>query len=162
MDVAYRLFSMNGKLLSAGEPVRVREGQRVLFRIVNANATLTHRLALPGHLFEVVALDGNAVPAPAAVRVLELAPGERIDAAVQMGYAGVWILGEVDEKRRAAGMGVVIEYANAAGPPRWAPAPATVWDYTAFGDARPAAEPDARVPLVFKGGAVNPSLDDQR
>jgi FtsP/CotA-like multicopper oxidase with cupredoxin domain len=150
MDVAYRLLSMNGKLLGAGEPVRVREGQRVLFRIVNANATMSHRLALPGHLFEILALDGNPVPAPGAVRVLDLAPGERIDAAVQMGYSGVWILGEVDEKKRAAGMGIVVEYASAAGPPRWAPPPATVWDYTAFGDARSASEPDARLPLVFK------------
>ena len=150
MDVAYKLFSMNGKLLGAGEPVRVREGQRVLFRIVNANATLSHRLALPGHQFEILALDGNAVPAPGAVRVLELAPGERIDAAVEMRYAGVWILGEVDDKRRSSGMGVVIEYGNAAGPPRWTPAPATIWDYTAFGKVRPAVEPDARVPLIFK------------
>jgi FtsP/CotA-like multicopper oxidase with cupredoxin domain len=150
MDVAYRLLSMNGKLLGAGEPVRVREGQRVLFRIVNANATMSHRLALPGHLFEILALDGNPVPAPGAVRVLDLAPGERIDAAVQMGYSGVWILGEVDDKKRAAGMGIVVEYASAAGPPRWAPPPATVWDYTAFGDARSAPEPDARLPLVFK------------
>jgi FtsP/CotA-like multicopper oxidase with cupredoxin domain len=150
MDVAYKLFSINGKLLGAGEPVRVREGQRVLFRIVNANATISHRLAFPGHQFKVLALDGNPVPAPGAVRVLDLAPGERIDVAVEMGYAGVWILGEVDDKRRAAGMGIVIEYANAAGPPRWAPAPATIWDYTKFGDVRPAAEPDARVPLVFK------------
>jgi FtsP/CotA-like multicopper oxidase with cupredoxin domain len=150
MDVAYRLFSINDKLLGAGEPVRVREGQRVLFRIVNANATLSHRLALPGHQFEILALDGNPVPAPGLVRVLELAPGERIDAAVQMGYAGVWILGEADDKRRAAGMGIVIEYANAAGPPRWVPSPTTIWDYTSFGYTRPAAEPDARVPLVFK------------
>ena len=150
LDVAYRLFSINGKLLGAGEPVRVREGQRVLFRIVNANATLSHRLALPGHQFEILALDGNPVPAPGTVRVLELAPGERIDAAVQMGYAGVWILGEADDKRRAAGMGIVIEYPNASGPPRWAPAPNIPWDYTAFGKAHPAAELDARVPLVFK------------
>jgi FtsP/CotA-like multicopper oxidase with cupredoxin domain len=150
VDVVYKLFSMNGKLLGAGEPVRVREGQRVLFRIVNANATMSHRLALPGHQFEVLALDGNPVPSPGAVRVVELGPGERIDAAVEMRYAGVWILGEVDEKRRAAGMGIVVEYANTSGPARWAPAPATFWDYTAFGHSRPAAEPDARVPLVFK------------
>jgi FtsP/CotA-like multicopper oxidase with cupredoxin domain len=150
MDVAYRLFSINGKLLGAGEPVRVREGQRVLFRIVNASATLSHRLALPGHQFEILALDGNPVPAPGAVRVLELAPGERVDAAVEMRYAGVWILGEVDDKRRAAGMGIVVEYANAAGQPRWAPAPNIPWDYTVFGHARPAAEPDTRVPLIFK------------
>ena len=39
MDLTYRIFTINGKMLGAGEPVRVRAGQRVLFRIVNASAT---------------------------------------------------------------------------------------------------------------------------
>ena len=52
-----------------GEPIRVKPSQRVLFRIVNASATLHHRLALPGHRFRVLALDGNAVPTPTAVPV---------------------------------------------------------------------------------------------
>ena len=48
MDVTFRYFSINGKMLGGGEPVRVRQHQRVLFRIVNASATLHHKLALPG------------------------------------------------------------------------------------------------------------------
>ncbi len=64
MDVDYRLSSINGKMLGAGEPIRVKQAQRVLFRVLNASATMQHRLALPGHLFEVVALDGNTVPSP--------------------------------------------------------------------------------------------------
>ena len=48
MDVEFRVFSINGKMLGAGEPIRVRPGQRVLFRILNASATMPHRLALPG------------------------------------------------------------------------------------------------------------------
>src|SRR5581483_3828603 len=67
MDVEFRFQSINGRMLGAGEPIRVRENQRALFRILNASATLTHRLALPGHLFHVVALDGFAVPVPADV-----------------------------------------------------------------------------------------------
>jgi FtsP/CotA-like multicopper oxidase with cupredoxin domain len=59
-DVDFRLFSVNGKMLGAGEPVRVRRSQSVLFRMLNASATLHHRLALPGHTFNVIALDGNA------------------------------------------------------------------------------------------------------
>ena len=84
MDVDYRIFSVNGKMLGAGEPVRVRNGQRVLFRLLNASATMPHRLALPGHQFEVIALDGNALALPARVPVIELAPGERVDAIVEM------------------------------------------------------------------------------
>src|SRR5271165_3672265 len=57
-DVDYKLFSINGKMLGGGEPVRVRRSQRVLFRFLNASATLSHRLAFSGHRFKVVALDG--------------------------------------------------------------------------------------------------------
>jgi FtsP/CotA-like multicopper oxidase with cupredoxin domain len=148
--VGYKLYSVNGKMLGAGEPVRVRSGQQVLFRIVNASATLAHRLALPGHRFRVLALDGNPVPVPRSVPILELAPAERIDAVVEMSYPGVWILGAADDQRRAAGMGIVIEYAGATGPPRWASAPTSVWDYTVFGGQRPPVLPDDLVRLVFK------------
>jgi FtsP/CotA-like multicopper oxidase with cupredoxin domain len=150
LEVGYRLYSINGKMLGAGEPVRVRAGQRVLFRIVNASATVTHRIALPGHRFLVVALDGNSVPAPQSVPILELGPGERIDAAVELGNPGIWVLGSTDPKRRAAGMGIVVEYANAVGSPRWAPVPIVPWDYTTFGIQNPAVQPDARVSLVFQ------------
>ena len=136
-DVGFKLFSVNGKMLGAGEPVRVRAGQRVLFRIVNASATLAHRMALPGHTFFVLALGGNTVPAPRSVPVLELGPGERIDAVVEMDYPGMWVLASADDKRRAAGMGIVAEYADAAEPPRWATASTTTWDYTSFGEQRP-------------------------
>jgi FtsP/CotA-like multicopper oxidase with cupredoxin domain len=149
-SVGYRAYSVNGKMLGAGEPVRVRSGQQVLFRIVNASATLAHRLALPGHRFRVVALDGNPVPQPRSVPTLELGPAERIDAVVEMNDPGVWILGSTDERRRAAGMGIVIEYAGAAGPPRWTSSPAAVWDYTVFGEQRPPVPPDQVVRLVFK------------
>jgi FtsP/CotA-like multicopper oxidase with cupredoxin domain len=149
-DVGYEVFSVNGKMLGAGEPVRVREGQRVLFRILNASATLTHRLGMPGHQFHVVALDGNAVPEPRSVPAVELGPGERVDAIVEMSYAGKWILGSSDQQRRDAGLGAVIEYANTQGKPLWASVGTTAWDYTIFGSQRKAPEPDARVRLVFK------------
>ena len=93
LDVEYRYQSINGRMLGAGEPVRVRQGQRVLFRILNASATLTHRLALPGHLFHVNALDGYPVPNPRSVPIVEVAPGERVDAIVTMDRPGIWTLG---------------------------------------------------------------------
>jgi len=52
----------HGKALGYGEPVRVKEGQRVLFHILNGSATENIELALPGHQFQVIALDGNPVP----------------------------------------------------------------------------------------------------
>jgi len=152
MDVNYRLFSVNGKMLRAGEPVGVRNRQRVLFRVLNASATMGHRLALPGHVFTVVALDGNPVPTVRQAPVLDLSPGERVDAIVEMTNPGVWILGEVDDAQRAAGAGTVIEYAGAHGRPQWSPPPEHRWDYTVFGSPNPAVEAEARIPLIIEPG----------
>ena len=149
-DVEYKLFSINGKMLGAGEPVRVRERQRVLFRIVNSSASMMHRLALTGHLLEVVALDGNAVPNPRKVRSAEMGPGERIDAVVEMNNPGVWVLGELDDRQREGGLGMVVEYADKKGPPRWVRAAEIPWDYTIFGGSETAGEPDGRLPLEIK------------
>jgi FtsP/CotA-like multicopper oxidase with cupredoxin domain len=150
LDVQFRTFSINGKMLGHGEPLRVRSSQRALLRVVNASATLTHRLALPGHLFRVIALDGNRVPRPAAVRIIELAPGERVDAIVEMNNPGVWILGETDLAQRSAGMGLVVEYAGRSGPPVWSPPGPFPWDYAVFGTEGPSRDPDERLTLVFK------------
>jgi FtsP/CotA-like multicopper oxidase with cupredoxin domain len=149
-DVAFKYYSINGKMLGAGEPLRVKPSQRVLFRIVNASATLHHRLALAGHLFQVIALDGNAVPVPSRVPIVDLGPGERVDAIVEMNQPGVWILGEVQTEQRTAGMGLVVEYAGQISPARWQPPGSFVWDYTTFGAHDAVPEPDGRLTMVFK------------
>jgi len=150
LDVEFRVGSINGKMLGAGEPVRVRSGQRALLRIVNASATLTHRLGFAGHIFRVVALDGNPVPRPASTRVVEVAPGERVDAIVEMNNPGVWILGAADNAQRAAGLGIIVEYADQSGEPRWSPPGPFPWEYGAFASGDAAREPDERLTLVFK------------
>jgi FtsP/CotA-like multicopper oxidase with cupredoxin domain len=151
LEVGYRFHTVNSRCLGSGEPVRVKEGQRVLFRIVNASASEAHRLALAGHKLTVVALDGNAVPTPRAVEAIELAPAERVDIVVEMNNPGVWILGDADDEMRQSGLGVVIEYAGRTGAPRWTVPSAEAWDYTVFGrEGAEPAEPDERVPLMFK------------
>jgi FtsP/CotA-like multicopper oxidase with cupredoxin domain len=155
-------------MLGAGEPVRVNAGQRVLFRIVNASATMTHRIALAGHSLKVVALDGNPVATPRTIPVVELSPAERVDCIVEMRSPGVWVLGETRDAQRNSGMGIVVEYAGAQGSPRWLPMPVHAWDYTEFGLVQPAgqpavqpmSQPDERIPLQFKshgdhGWAIN-------
>ena len=153
LDVAYKSFTVNAHSLGTGEPLRVKEGQRVLFRILNASASAFHRLVLPGHRFLVVALDGNAVPSPQTVSILEMGPGERIDAVVEMNQPGVWILGDTDEHARTSGLGIVIEYAGRSGAAQWVETRHEMWDYTRFGRpdavAEPVPEPDGRVRLVF-------------
>jgi FtsP/CotA-like multicopper oxidase with cupredoxin domain len=171
MDVEYRYYSINGRMLGAGEPVRVRQGQRVLFRILNASATLIHHLALPGHRFHVLALDGYPVPVTRAVPVVAIAPGERVDAIVEMNQPGVWVCGSVDAAQRQAGMGIVVEYAGHTGAPEWQRVSPVPWDYRVFAhDAPPSAEPDARLSLIFRAtadghhwtinGKSHPRVDD--
>ena len=152
-EIGYQKFTINGKCLGFGEPVRVKEGQRVLFHILNASATENIKLALPGHQFQVVGLDGNPVPHPQLVDVLELGTAERIDAVVEMKNPGVWILGTPMDDDRKNGMGIVVEYAGKSGAPKWIAPPKKAWDYTIFGEARETPKPDEVIPLVF--GKIN-------
>jgi FtsP/CotA-like multicopper oxidase with cupredoxin domain len=153
IDVAYNLFSINDRAFPHGEPIRVKPGQRVLMRILNASATMHRRIAVAGHKFRVVAMDGNPVASPQEVGALELGPAERIDAIVEMNQPGVWVLGATDDHDREHGMGIAVEYAGQSGAPRWTPPSNERWDYTVFGGAR---KPDSEsklfepVPLVFK------------
>lgn len=152
-EIGYRSFSINGKSLGNGEPVRVRRGERVMFRILNASATENIQLALPGHQFEIVALDGNPVPVPNTVSVLTLGVAERIDAIVEMNRPGVWILGTPKDDDRRDGMGIVVEYAGATGKPGWTPPPQEPWDYTRFGAARATTASTETIELTF--GKIN-------
>ena len=149
-DVGYKYATINDRMLGAGEPIRVKKGQRVLMRLLNASATENVVLALPGHRFTVIAMDGNPVPKPTSLEVLSLAVAERVDAIVEMNTPGVWILGSTLEKSRKMGLGIVIEYAGQSGSPVWKdPAPAE-WDYTQFANATTAPEPDELFVLTFR------------
>jgi len=60
-DVGYKYATINQHRLGAGEPLRVKQGQRILMRILNASATENIVIALPGHKFKVLAMDGNPI-----------------------------------------------------------------------------------------------------
>ena len=149
-EVGYGSFTINGRMLHHGEPIRVKQGERVLFHILNGSATEIRSLALPGHSFHVVALDGNPVPNPASVPVLWLGTAERVSAIVQMNHPGVWIMGDTANDDRNHGMGVVLEYAGRSGKAQWiAPLPFR-WNYTHF--AKPGASapaPDGTFEMIF-------------
>ncbi|MGH8256377.1 MAG: multicopper oxidase family protein [Steroidobacteraceae bacterium] len=149
-EVGYRIFTINGRQLGFGDPIRVKRGDRVLFHILNGSATEIRSLAAPGHRFKVVALDGNPVPHPVEVPVLWLGTAERIDAVVEMNHPGVWVLGDLDDDDRGRGMGVVIEYAGAKGRPIWHAPPAFQWDYRLFADpTRKVETPDETIDILI-------------
>lgn len=149
-EVGYGSFTINGRMLGHGERVRVKQGQRLLFHILNGSATEIRSLALPGHTFRVVELDGNPVPNPARVPVLWLGTAERISAIVEMNHPGVWIMGDTADDDRHHGMGTVVEYAGHAGKPLWVAPPPFKWNYTRFAASNPAApEADETLDLLF-------------
>jgi FtsP/CotA-like multicopper oxidase with cupredoxin domain len=160
-DVGFKYATVNQHMLGAGEPIRVKRGQRVLMHLLNASATENVVLALSGHTFKVIAMDGNSVPSPVAVESLSLAVAERVDAIVEMNSPGVWVLGSTLAKSRAMGLGIVVEYAGAIGTPVWRDLPSIEWDYSHFASPAKAPEPDETFTLTFRDiGPMNGSQFD--
>lgn len=149
-EVGYDRFAINGKMLGFGNPLRVKQGERVLFHVLNASAGEIRSLALPGHVFRVVALDGNPVPTPAEVPVLWLGTAERISAIVHMNHPGVWVMGDLDNDDRRNGMGLVVEYTGQKGKAQWVKPQPFRWDYTHFSkaNAQP-AQPDETIAMII-------------
>jgi FtsP/CotA-like multicopper oxidase with cupredoxin domain len=150
LEVNAPLYSINDKMLGAGDPIRVRQGDRVLMHLLNASSSQIQRLACSGHSFHVIALDGNPVPTPQLVDLIEIAPGERVDAIVEMNNPGVWILGAMRNVARQSGMGIVLEYANQQQRAQWLAPKKARWDYTIFGNTAPHPVPDQTIDMVFE------------
>jgi FtsP/CotA-like multicopper oxidase with cupredoxin domain len=148
-EVGYESFTINGRMLGSGEPIQVKPGERVLFHVLNGSATEIRSLALPGHTFTVVAMDGNALPKPVTVPGIWLGTAERVSAIVEMANPGIWILGDTANDDRQHGMGVVVEYAGQKGKPQWVAPQPFHWDYTQFGNPGTVAQPDQVFEMRF-------------
>ena len=123
-----------GECSEAANRSRVKQGERVLFHVLNGSATEIRSLALPGHTFTVVALDGNPIPKPVTVPGLWLGTAERVSAIVEMNHPGIWIMGDMANDDRQHGMGIVIEYAGQKGKPQWIAPKPFPWNYAQFGN----------------------------
>jgi FtsP/CotA-like multicopper oxidase with cupredoxin domain len=157
-EVNYRSFTVNGRMLGQGEPIRVKQGERVLVHILNGSATEIRSLALPGHTFTVVAMDGNPLPSPVRVPVLWLGTAERISAIVEMNHPGVWVLGDTADDDRHHGMGIVVEYAGQQGKPQWVAPKPFRWNYLNFGNESSSVSlPDEVFEMTF--AKQNAALD---
>ena len=157
-EVGYDLFAINGRMLGHGDPIRVRRGERVLFHVLNASAGEIRSLALPGHGFRVVALDGNPVPTSTEVPVLWLGTAERVSAIVEMDHPGVWVMGDLADDDRKRGMGIVVEYAGSKGPARWVKPKPFHWDYARFGKvhgSEPRPDETIEMTIVKRNGALH-------
>ena len=157
LEVNSITYSINDKALGAGDPIRVREGQRLLIHFLNASAIENRRIAMAGHKMMVIALDGNPVPVPQALDSIFLGAGERVDVVIEMNNPGVWILGLTEKTIRESGLGVVVEYSGQHRQPQWIEPPRVPWDYTIFGiSGSDSPAPRQMIELVFEkipGGA---------
>jgi FtsP/CotA-like multicopper oxidase with cupredoxin domain len=144
-------LAIRGRMLDAGDTIRVRAGERVRFHFVHAGGLEDVHLHLPGHSFHVVALDGNLVPTPAAVNVLSLARGERIEAIVEMNNPANWTLGSLNDAERAGGLGVRVAYESQNGPAQWHAPAAVDWSYARFSaSTRLIPPPDQTIEMLFE------------
>jgi len=157
LEVDSRSYSINDKALGAGDPIRVREGQRLLIHFLNASAIENRRIALVGHKMKVIALDGNPVPTPQVLDSIFIGAGERIDVLVEMNNPGIWTLGSTEKMIRESGLGVIVEYAGQHRRFPWIEPPKVPWDYTVFGNANSdSPAPQQTIELIFEkipGGA---------
>ena len=83
-------FTLNGKSFPATETVKVKRGQRVLFRLIGAGS-LSHPMHLHGTDFTVAAKDGHPLASPYKADVIQVGSGERYDIAFNFDRPGKWV-----------------------------------------------------------------------
>ena len=151
LEVGSMTYSINDKALGSGDPIRVREGQRLLIHFLNASAIENRRIALAGHKMKVIALDGNPVPTPQTLDSIFVGAGERMDVVIEMNHPGIWILGSTEKMIRESGLGVVVEYAGQHRQPQWIDPPKMPWDYTIFGTSTSSSpSPQQTIETIFE------------
>lgn len=87
----YNSYIINGKAFPDTPVFPVREGEKVLFRIINAGSFL-HTWHPHGHTMVITHKDGYVLPAPYKADTLAIAPGERYDYIMEMDNPGLWMI----------------------------------------------------------------------
>ena len=111
-NAGFNVFTINGRAAPDFQPVKIKRGQTVRLRFINAGSSATHPMHLHGHQFTVTALDGNPVPVASRQdrNVITLAPGETADVTFRADNPGVWMLHCHELHHADAGMMTLVEY----------------------------------------------------
>jgi multicopper oxidase len=88
-DTDYPLYLINGRVPEDPETIRVRRGDTVRLRLVNASAQKIFRFSVGGHRLTVTHTDGNPVE-PTETAALKVGMGERYDVLLRADDPGVW------------------------------------------------------------------------
>ena len=117
-------FFMNGQSWPATAPLKVKKGERVRIRLINAGSMSIHPMHLHGHSFRIVAIDGHRLAAPIRRDVVPLTAGERYDIEFVADNPGVWLFHCHELHHMDAGMAVLVQYDGFEPVDKAAPAPA--------------------------------------
>ncbi len=111
-NAGFNVFTINGRAMPDFEPVKIKRGQKVRLRLINAGSSTIHPIHLHGHQFTITALDGNPVPLPARQKrnVITLATGETADIEFVAQNPGVWMLHCHELHHADGGMMTVVQY----------------------------------------------------
>ncbi len=91
-EVNYVAHCINGATYPNTKSLKVKVGDRVRLRILNASATQTRYVRLAQHRLRVTHADGNPVPAPMEFDALRVGAAERYDAWFEVRKPGAWLL----------------------------------------------------------------------
>lgn len=107
----YDVYTINGRSGEKIKPLKVKRGDRVRIRLVNAGY-LTHNLHLHGHNFKVIATDGQKIQQPKEIKdeLLAIAPGERYDVEFIADKQGKWLIEEHGDNKASKEMKEFIQY----------------------------------------------------
>jgi FtsP/CotA-like multicopper oxidase with cupredoxin domain len=110
MDM-YDLFTVNGKSGELIESLKVKEGDKVRLRFVNAGY-LSHNIHIHGHDIKIIATDGQPIHDPKVIKdqIISIAPGERYDVEFTANNPGKWYVEDHGDGKEVKGMKAVIEY----------------------------------------------------
>ncbi|MBU1276200.1 MAG: multicopper oxidase family protein, partial [Proteobacteria bacterium] len=158
----YQGYAVNGRLYPSGPPLKVKKGDKVRLRLINASSSTSYDLGLAGHRLTVLALDGQAVT-PAVFDVVRLAMGERVDVEFTADNPGAWLLQAHDSGQGESGLALAVVYAGSENRapvgPRFHPglSLATYWDLAAaLPVAHPAGQPQRWYRQTLSGGMHSP------
>jgi FtsP/CotA-like multicopper oxidase with cupredoxin domain len=160
----YDTMTINGRAYPATEPLRLRPGERVRLRLINASNEHTHVVRVAGHRLHVTHTDGNPLAAPVAVDAIPMAPSERYDAVLVADRPGAGFLFCTQPGHARAGEQMPVVYDGhpaRPAPPEEGLADLVFWHY-ALGRGRPVLPPAAGATRTFdqtlSGGMMGSDL----
>jgi FtsP/CotA-like multicopper oxidase with cupredoxin domain len=87
-------FSINGRAFPATETITMRLGETLKVRFIGSSNGFIHPMHIHGGPFQVVAIDGQTLPATAryTADTLNVAPGQRYDVIWRARTPGKWLI----------------------------------------------------------------------